>query len=112
MPEFRPLLQGIQIAQISCGAQHVAFLTATGQIYTYGGNDVLQCGLGMDAASYVEEPTLVKSLVQSDVTTVICGPSQTAAYTKNNEVYNIVVRVVDGEGACRNIWRVPCAGHY
>ena len=36
-PQFRPLLCGVSISQISCGSQHVAFLTAMGQVYTFGG---------------------------------------------------------------------------
>ena len=115
------MLSSVPLCQIACGAQHVAFLTAFGQVYTFGGffsflffsflffsflffsflffsflffsflfftllfffsflfsffsfpfsyphlplgNDVSQCGLGEDSLPFVEEPTLVTTLVQ------------------------------------------------
>jgi len=87
MPEFRPLLSAVQIVQIACGSQHCGFLSASGQLYTYGGNDVFQCGLGDDAAPYVSEPTLVSSLVQKTVTSVMCGPGQSAALTEDDVLH-------------------------
>jgi alpha-tubulin suppressor-like RCC1 family protein len=88
-PQFRPLQFAVPITQVSCGAQHVAFLTALKQVYTYGGmalfvislrflwiimtelvsyfyyegNDVYQCGLGCDSSSFVSEPTIIPSLI-------------------------------------------------
>ena len=82
------MLSSVPLSQISCGASHVGFLTAFGQVYTFGGsfslsfslsfspsfssiltlflkaNDVFQCGLGEDSLPYIEEPTLVSTLVQ------------------------------------------------
>jgi alpha-tubulin suppressor-like RCC1 family protein len=70
-------LLGHHIVQIACGGQHVAVLSDSGRVFTWGRGGFGRLGHGHTGA--VESPTLVDGLKNVKVATVCCGFAYTAA---------------------------------
>ena len=75
---------------VSSGGVHDAALSLGNSVYTWGQGKEGQLGVG-DAVTHREEPTLVPLYGYSSfplkVTSVKCGPLQTAAITEEGELY-------------------------
>ncbi|XP_061350338.1 PH, RCC1 and FYVE domains-containing protein 1 [Gastrolobium bilobum] len=65
------------VKAISCGSYHVAVLTSTRSVYTWGKGENGQLGLGDTEDRYT--PSFVETLRDRQVDTITCGPSFTAA---------------------------------
>ncbi|CAA3029559.1 PH, RCC1 and FYVE domains-containing 1-like isoform X1 [Olea europaea subsp. europaea] len=72
------------VREISSGSYHIAALTSTGNVYTWGKGEHGQLGLGdiKDRNS----PTLVEALRGRQVEHILCGPSSTAAICLHKSV--------------------------
>ncbi|KAG0591247.1 hypothetical protein KC19_1G161100 [Ceratodon purpureus] len=79
-----------RIVQISASFEHAAFVTETGQVYTFGDNTSGCCGIGMRAAELraVLKPTHVRTLRNIPCQQVTTGKSFTMAITRLGEVYS------------------------
>jgi hypothetical protein len=78
-------LLGQHIVQLACGGQHVAVLSATGRVFTWGRGGFGRLGHGHSGA--VESPTLVEGLKNVQVSLVCCGFAYTAAVDSDGKVY-------------------------
>uniref|UniRef100_M4B472 BTB domain-containing protein n=1 Tax=Hyaloperonospora arabidopsidis (strain Emoy2) TaxID=559515 RepID=M4B472_HYAAE len=67
------------------GSEHLAALSANGQLYTVGFNVNGQLGIG--SAKNVEEPTLVDELVSKRVVEAACSYFHTTVVTDSGELY-------------------------
>ncbi|KAK9106465.1 hypothetical protein Syun_022476 [Stephania yunnanensis] len=79
-------LKGDTVKNISSGSYHVAALTSTGRVYTWGKGANGRLGLGD-----VEDrntPTLVEALRERQVETIVCGSSFTAAICLHKSVFS------------------------
>ncbi|KAK9115713.1 hypothetical protein Sjap_014660 [Stephania japonica] len=79
-------LKGDTVKNISSGSYHVAVLTSTGRVYTWGKGTNGRLGLGD-----VEDrntPTLVEALRERQVETIVCGSSFTAAICLHKSVFS------------------------
>lgn len=65
------------VKMISCGSYHVAVLTSSGNMYTWGKGENGQLGLGDTEDRYT--PCFVEALRDRKVDTITCGPSFTVA---------------------------------
>lgn len=72
------------IIKVSCGANHSACISETGDLYTFGGNEYGQLGNGDMEPTGV--PTWIKSIPQ--ITKVSCGDFHTIALAQNGQVYS------------------------
>lgn len=76
---------GVSIAQICCGGQHAALLTASGLVYTWGRGGFGRLGHGDDITC--SAPTLVRDLAEAyRCRQVCCGFAYTAAVTLEGQV--------------------------
>lgn len=80
-----PLSLHLPIQAISCGHCHSAFLTSTGQVYTFGENRGGQLGLGV-RSDRGTQPCLVPNLPW--IAAVSCGFTHTLAVTEGGLVYS------------------------
>ncbi|KAK4274984.1 hypothetical protein QN277_018134 [Acacia crassicarpa] len=65
------------VKQISCGSYHVAVLTSSGSVYTWGEGTHGQLGLGDTKDRY--SPSFVEALKDRQIESIACGSSFTAA---------------------------------
>ncbi|XP_006885222.1 PREDICTED: RCC1 domain-containing protein 1 [Elephantulus edwardii] len=79
-PALLDLPMGSEAVQVSCGSQHTAVVTRTGELYTWGWGKYGQLG-HKDTAS-LDHPCRVEYFVdqQLHVKTVTCGPWNTYVY--------------------------------
>jgi len=78
-PRIVEHLRGMSPKQISCGGFHSAVTTEDGKLYTFGGGEHGQLGVGDKFNRLV--PTLVKALDGSFVEQIACGWSHTVVLT-------------------------------
>lgn len=78
-------LLGVNIAQLSCGGQHVAALTDTGSVFTWGRGRFGRLGHGH--VNSCDNPQLVTGLAHVVLTQVACGFAYTAAVTTDGELF-------------------------
>ncbi|CAL5202789.1 unnamed protein product [Lathyrus oleraceus] len=71
------MLKQEYVKKISCGSYHVAVLTSSGSVYTWGKGENGQLGLGDTENRYT--PSFVEALRDRQVETITCGPSFTVA---------------------------------
>ncbi|XP_058787771.1 PH, RCC1 and FYVE domains-containing protein 1-like [Vicia villosa] len=71
------MLKQEYVKKISCGSYHVAVLTSSGSVYTWGKGENGQLGLG-DTENRCT-PSFVEALRDRQVETITCGPSFTVA---------------------------------
>ncbi|KAL4566531.1 hypothetical protein LXL04_030647 [Taraxacum kok-saghyz] len=72
------------VHDISCGSHHIAILTSKSEVYTWGKGSNGQLGHG-DTKNR-DSPTLVESLTESRVKSVVCGSNVTIAICLRKEV--------------------------
>lgn len=77
LPSWLSCLDGISIENVACGDWHMAIVSTTGQLFTYG--DGTFGVLGHGKLESVSQPKEVESLSGLWVKAVACGPWHTAA---------------------------------
>uniref|UniRef100_A0A8D0N361 HECT domain-containing protein n=1 Tax=Sus scrofa TaxID=9823 RepID=A0A8D0N361_PIG len=91
-PQMVEHLYGVPLAQISAGGAHSVALSMSGNVYSWGGNDFGQLGLGhTDDADF---PSRIEALDGQHVEFLACGASHTALLTKGGLVLTF------GDGRC------------
>ncbi|XP_057500822.1 PH, RCC1 and FYVE domains-containing protein 1-like [Actinidia eriantha] len=70
-------LDGVTISQVACGEWHMAIVSSSGQLFTYG--DGTFGVLGHGNLQSISQPKEVESLKDLSVKSVACGPWHTAA---------------------------------
>lgn len=80
-PRIVEHLRGTNPKQISCGGFHSAVITEDGKLYTFGGGEHGQLGVGDKFNRLV--PTLVQALEDSFVEQIACGWSHTVVLTED-----------------------------
>lgn len=84
-PTIIKQLLGIKISSISCGDQHIAVVSDTGGLYTWGKGAFGRLGHGSE--DDLPTPCFVKSLSRCNIVRVSCGFAFTAAVTNEGELY-------------------------
>ena len=79
-PTKSNLLDGIQIAQVSCGENHMLILTERGLLYSTGSNQFGQLGTGLEPGP--QKLQQVK-LISSEVVKIACGQNTSYALTSD-----------------------------
>uniref|UniRef100_A0A480VLB4 E3 ISG15--protein ligase HERC5 n=1 Tax=Sus scrofa TaxID=9823 RepID=A0A480VLB4_PIG len=91
-PQMVEHLYGVPLAQVSAGGAHSVALSMSGNVYSWGGNDFGQLGLGhTDDADF---PSRIEALDGQHVEFLACGASHTALLTKGGLVLTF------GDGRC------------
>lgn len=86
-------LNGQSIVQVACGGEHILYLTATGDVYSYGDNEeskFLTRGHHSDTfltPHLVEELALEKALHRTRIVRVACGAQHSVAITSGGELF-------------------------
>ena len=83
-------LVGNHAVQVSCGAQHTAVITSTGELFTFGAGEIGRLGHGGQVIGALV-PRRVEALVGTRVVQVACGAAHTAVTTSTGEVYTFGV---------------------
>jgi len=77
----------VVIKAVSCGEEHTALITGTGQIFTVGSNSEGRLGLGDRALHQSSTPCLVEALSNLNAVKISCGWGHTAAVMNNGDLY-------------------------
>eukprot|EP00798_Chlamydomonas_sp_ICE-L_P002659 gene2659-17125_t len=77
-------LAGERIVQVSVNGWHCLALNSTGQMFSWGGNEYMQCGMDADKRDIV---TPVMCLPQLKVKMVACGGMHSLALAENGDVW-------------------------
>jgi alpha-tubulin suppressor-like RCC1 family protein len=86
-------LNGQSIVQVACGGEHILYLTATGDVYSYGDNEenkFLTRGHHSDTflmPHLVEELALEKALHRTRIVKVACGAQHSVGITSGGELF-------------------------
>ncbi|XP_077925074.1 E3 ISG15--protein ligase HERC5 isoform X3 [Halichoerus grypus] len=84
-PQIVEHLSGVPLVQISAGKAHSMALSMSGNIYSWGRNDLGQLGLGhTDGEDF---PSLIEALDNQKVEFLACGGSHTALLTTDGLVF-------------------------
>lgn len=76
----------IMVKQVSCGEEHTVFVSGEGgYVYAMGNNADGKLGIGNDAQSSCNVPTLVEGIF--NIKKVACGMSHTLAVSENGIAY-------------------------
>ncbi|GMF36413.1 unnamed protein product [Phytophthora fragariaefolia] len=107
-PKQVSLLNGQPIVQVACGGEHLLYLTATGDVYSFGDNEDKKAaavtiaansdspdndstrnntGASFLAPHLVEELALEKALHRTTIATIACGAQHSLAITAAGELY-------------------------
>jgi alpha-tubulin suppressor-like RCC1 family protein len=90
-PAPRFCTYGIIIKEISCGAEHSAFITNDNFVYTIGSNSYGQLGTGDMQVKQKNSPVLVEAFLNKDtlgVQSVACGYYHTVVSTLSGHVFS------------------------
>ena len=79
-PFSLPALAGVMITGISCGMEHVAFLSDAGGVYVTGSGDGFRLGTG--STDHCWTPTLLPFSEEKPVIQVACGDTFTLFLTR------------------------------
>lgn len=81
-------------SMIDCGGYHTLAITESGQVYSWGRNDVFQCGidnkiLTKDQIGYTAlKPMLITSLSGKEISGIACGEAHSLFLSNNGEVFS------------------------
>ncbi|XP_033102974.1 RCC1 domain-containing protein 1-like [Anneissia japonica] len=81
---YRPILLG-RVCHVTCGKDHVLFLTESGEVYSYGIGSRGQLGHGQPDSE--KSPRVVEALQGITVSAVSCGGWHSAALSGIGDVY-------------------------
>ncbi|XP_037686168.1 E3 ISG15--protein ligase HERC5 isoform X2 [Choloepus didactylus] len=84
-PQIVEHLSGVPLVQISAGEAHSMALSMSGNIYSWGKNDLGQLGLGH--TNDKDSPSLIEELDNQKVEFLTCGGSHTALLTEDGLVF-------------------------
>ena len=84
---FQEKIEIRKAVQVSCGGNHIAVITETGELFTWGANRSGELGIGK-CSPYVSAPTRVKAFRGKAVTQVSCGGDFTLAVTSNMKLFS------------------------
>lgn len=83
-PKLVESLSSVKLKEISCGSNHCAALTVSGDVYTWGLNTEGQCGFGDE-----DEITLPTEIdIENKVVSLSCGYYHTALVTSDGSLYS------------------------
>jgi len=85
VPICLPAFNNIEIIEVSAGSDHVAAVSVSGKLYTWGYGSNGRLGHGAEAD--VVLPTVVEALANEKIVHVSCGGHHTAAVTDNGLLY-------------------------
>jgi hypothetical protein len=85
-PTILRSLIGIQISSIDCGDQHVAIVSSSGHLYTFGKGCYGRLGHGNE--NDLSTPTLVSTLIDVPIMKVSCGYAYTFALTREGKLFS------------------------
>ncbi|KAF2077068.1 hypothetical protein CYY_001635 [Polysphondylium violaceum] len=85
-PTLVPGLESIKIAKVFCGFDNTLLLSARGNVYGFGSNDVGSLGLGSELKGRLMKPTKIP-MGNEKVQSLSSGPSHTMFVTNQNNVY-------------------------
>ena len=77
-----------RVSDVSCGCNHIAVITESGELFTWGSNHNGQLGLGSTAIANVATPTRVTELQGKKITLIACGGEYTIVCTIKMDVYS------------------------
>ena len=87
LPTLVTELQGKQVVHVAAGNDHTICTTAKGSVFTWGGGDVGQLGLGDDRSKRLV-PTLVRGELQNrTVMQIAAGLAHSACMAKDGSVF-------------------------
>ena len=78
------------VVKVSCGCNHLAVITDSGELYTWGSNQSGQLGIGNKSVGEIETPVLITALDGKKITDIACGGEYTLASTSKISFINIV----------------------
>lgn len=84
-PQIVEHLAGVPLVQISAGEAHSMTLSMSGNVYSWGKNDLGQLGLGHTENK--DSPCLIEALDNQKVEFVACGGSHTALLTQDGQLF-------------------------
>ncbi|XP_059622648.1 serine/threonine-protein kinase Nek8 [Phlebotomus argentipes] len=108
----RPLtierLRGLKVIEVACGGHHVAALTSTGIIFTWGSSQSGALGLGTSISS-VTVPTQVDSVGTGDtrVAAIYAGINCTLALLDTGEIYASGANTKNRLGFGKSVRKIP-----
>uniref|UniRef100_A0A0C9RZF0 TSA: Wollemia nobilis Ref_Wollemi_Transcript_415_2290 transcribed RNA sequence n=1 Tax=Wollemia nobilis TaxID=56998 RepID=A0A0C9RZF0_9CONI len=108
-PTYVSSLGGLQVQGVAAGLWHTVCITATGDVYSIGGNQFGQLGTGGEQAEMFPRLLEAPSLEQQHAKIVSCGARHSAICTENGKVFcwgwNKYGQLGLGDAIDRN---VPC----
>lgn len=108
VPRLVEELRGRKVRQVTCGSYHTAAVTASGDLYTWGGGMYGKLGHGNETGHAT--PYLVESLKGLHVRQVACGSRHTVVLLENQDVYTWGDKEngVSGHGETEGQQYLPC----
>ena len=93
-PKLVEALRGKKVRDLSVGSTHILALTEDHLVYGWGRNDA--CQIDPSLSSVVPDPQLCPTLSGKSVIGLVCGPTQSFAWSMSNwSVSSRVAFVVD-----------------
>uniref|UniRef100_A0A1B0DJM5 non-specific serine/threonine protein kinase n=1 Tax=Phlebotomus papatasi TaxID=29031 RepID=A0A1B0DJM5_PHLPP len=86
-PSVIDRLHGFKVIQVACGAHHVAALTSTGTIFTWGSSRSGALGLGSSTTATLPTPVSAIGGGENRVSAIYAGINCTLALLDSGEVY-------------------------
>eukprot|EP00252_Welwitschia_mirabilis_P000760 TRINITY_DN10723_c0_g1_i2.p1 TRINITY_DN10723_c0_g1~~TRINITY_DN10723_c0_g1_i2.p1 ORF type:complete len:508 (+),score=111.39 TRINITY_DN10723_c0_g1_i2:348-1871(+) len=86
-PAYVSALAGLHIQGIAAGLWHTVCITATGEVYAFGGNQFGQLGTGGDQAEMLPRLLEASNLESEHAKTISCGARHTAICTESGKVF-------------------------
>ncbi|XP_054166562.1 uncharacterized protein LOC128964028 [Oppia nitens] len=88
---FRPTrieyMSGKDIVTMICGRRHVMALTAQGDVYAWGANNMGQCGTGPNNKTIIDAPIKLDIDFINPVKSIACGDNHSIAMTVDQHIY-------------------------
>ncbi|XP_057863040.1 ultraviolet-B receptor UVR8 isoform X6 [Cryptomeria japonica] len=110
-PTYVSSLGGLQVQAVAAGLWHTICITATGDVYAFGGNQFGQLGTGGEQAEMFPRLLEASSLENQHAKIISCGARHSAISTENGKVFswgwNKYGQLGLGDAIDRNI---PCEG--
>lgn len=100
---------GVKMQDVAAGLWHTVSISADGDVYSFGGNQFGQLGIGSDQAETIPKLVDAPSLENKNARSVSCGARHSAIITDEGEVFcwgwNKYGQLGLGDSMDRN---VPC----
>jgi E3 ubiquitin-protein ligase HERC2 len=104
---FPKLVEGLKskkVRDLSVGSVHILAVTDEQLVYGWGRNDVGQIDPSLGAV--VSEPTLCPTLSVKSVTGLVCGPTQSFAWSTSLSSWSVPQRVAFVVDICEDTFKL------